>query len=97
MSRRGAVSLLLAAVLLTISPLAYSEIADAVWLAGYYDGGDEDVALANLELLHLSATEVLVVDPSPSVAFVQLPPPSSEKVAPDRTFPATQPRAPPIA
>ncbi len=97
MTLRGSVSILFAAVLLAISPLAYSEITDEVWLAGYYDGGDEDLALANLELLHLSATEVLAVDLSPSVAFIPLPPRSPEKVPPHRALAATQPRASPSA
>ena len=96
LSRRS-VSLLLIVLLFTISPLAYWETPDPVWLPGYYDAGDQDEAIANLELRHLSSTDVLVVDASPLTASVQLPSPSSERVPPDHALPATPTRAPPIA
>jgi len=95
--RRRLISLLLISVLFTITPLAYWEAPDAVWLPGYYDGGDQDDAIANLELRHLSVAQVLAVYVSPSVACVQLPPPLSANVQPDQTLPATPTRAPPVA
>ncbi len=89
-------SLLLAVVLLTLSPVAYSDVPDPVWLGGYYDGSEADDALADLQL-HQSAIVVLATYPAPSTASVQLPPPRVERVPPDRPLPATQTRAPPIS
>ncbi len=94
---RSLVSLFLIFLLFTISPLACLETPDPIWLAGYYDGGDQDEAIANLELQHLSAAEILAVYVSPSVASVPLPLPFAEPMPPERARRATSTRAPPIA
>ncbi len=94
---RRLVSLLLISLLFAISLLAYGEAPDSVWIPGYYDGGDQDDAIANLELRHLSAAAVLAVYVSPSVASVPFPPLLSEQVPPEQALPATPTRAPPIA
>ena len=95
--QRRLVCLLVISVLFTITPLAHWETPDPVWLPGYFDDGDHDLAIANLELRHLSATVVLTVYVSPSVASVPLLPPLFEKVPPEQAFPATPTRAPPVA
>lgn len=94
MARRRWLSLLLVSVLCAISPLAYSETPDALWLGGYYNGGEADDALLDLQLHH-SAIAMLAVYASPAIMLVQAPPPLSERVPPLRTLPATRTRAPP--
>ena len=90
------VSLLIVSILVTISPLAYWETPDPVWLPGYFDEGHHDDAIASLELRHLSAAVVLAVYISAApVASVPLPAPLSEQVPPEQALPATPTRAPP--
>jgi len=48
MALRRWLSLLLVSVLFTVSPLAYSEIPDPVWLGGYFNGDETDDALVDL-------------------------------------------------
>lgn len=69
MALRRWLSLLLVSVLFAVSPLAYSEAPDEVWLGGYYDGGEADDALIDLQLHH-SAIAMLAVYVSPSITLV---------------------------
>ena len=96
MALRRWLSRLLVSVLFAVSPLAYSEAPDEVWLGGYYDGGEADDALVDLQLHH-SAIAILAVYASPSITLVQAPPPLSERVPPLRALPATHTRAPPLS
>jgi hypothetical protein len=96
MALRRWLSLLLVAVLFAVSPLAYSEAPDDVWLGGYYDGGEADDALIDLQLHH-SAIAMLAVYVSPSITLVPTPPPLSERVPALRALLATHTRAPPLS
>ena len=96
MALRRWLSRLLVSVLFAVSPLAYSEAPDEVWLGGYYDGGEADDALVDLQLHH-SAIAILAVYVSPSITLVQAPPPRSERVPPRHALPATHTRAPPLS
>jgi hypothetical protein len=40
--------LLLASVMTAITPLAYRDLPDQIWLGGFYDGGDDDDAVAQI-------------------------------------------------
>jgi hypothetical protein len=44
-SARAVVALLIAALLLGLTPVAYSDAADPTWLAGYWDDDDFDNAV----------------------------------------------------
>jgi hypothetical protein len=44
-SVRALVALLIAALLLGLTPVAYSDAPDPTWLAGYWDGDDFDNAV----------------------------------------------------
>ena len=41
--------LLLVIVITAITPLAYAQSPDPVWLDGYFDGGDEDDAIIHIQ------------------------------------------------
>jgi hypothetical protein len=88
--------LLVVSALATVAPLSYSDVPDQVWLGGYYDGSEEDHALADLQI-HQSAIEVLAVDPAPSALLVPIPSLPSEQTPPLRPLPARQTRAPPAS
>lgn len=79
MGPRRWLSLLLVAVLFAVSPLAYCETPDEVWLGGYYAGGEADDALVDLQLHH-SAIAILAVYVSPFITLVPAPPSQSERV-----------------
>jgi hypothetical protein len=46
MSRRAWLAQVLVSALLTMLPLTYSTLPDQNWIGGFYDGADEDDALA---------------------------------------------------
>ena len=94
MSFRLWLAKLLVGTLLTLCPLAHSSLPDQIWQGGIYDGGDEDDALAHLQL-KLSAVELVHVGASWSVKIVQTPPPPDERIAPLRVLSSPQTRAPP--
>lgn len=48
--------LLLVSVMAALTPLAYSDLPDEIWLGGFYDGGDDDSAIVHVQS-HLSAIE----------------------------------------
>ncbi len=87
---------LLVSTLFTVSPVAYSVVPDSVWLGGYYDGGEADDALLDLQLHHCGIV-IWAVYASPSITLLQAPPPLSERVPPLRTLPAAHTRAPPLS
>jgi hypothetical protein len=95
MALRRWLSLLLVSVLFTVSPLAYSEIPDPVWLGGYFNGDETDDALVDLQLHH-GAIAMWTVYASPSITLVEASPPLPEWVPALRTLPATHTRAPPV-
>jgi hypothetical protein len=95
MSVRRWLAVLLVGVLFTLSPLAYSDLPDQLWLAGFYDGGDEDDAIVHIQT-HLNAVE----PPAPtlatcSVPCVHAPPQLYECVVSAPVLSARHTRAPP--
>jgi hypothetical protein len=48
--------LILVCVVAALTPLAYSDLPDQLWLGGFYDGGDEDDAIVHIQT-HLNAIE----------------------------------------
>ncbi len=95
MGLRRWLTLVLVSAMLTLSPLAYSDLPDQLWLGGFFDGGDEDDALFFVQL-QLNAVEPLAVYAPPPVKIVQILPQPHERVAPVRALPSTQTRAPPL-
>jgi hypothetical protein len=55
MRRRDLLLLLLLSAIAAITPLAYADLPDQLWLGGFYDGGDEDDAILHIHT-HLAAT-----------------------------------------
>ena len=53
-------SVLLIGLVTLVTPLAYSDLPDQTWISGYYDGGDEDDAVIQIQI-HLPA----VAPPAP--------------------------------
>jgi len=49
-------TVLLVSILFTVSPLAYADLPDQVWLGGFYDDGDADNAIVHIQT-HLNAIE----------------------------------------
>ena len=94
MSFRLWLAKLLVGTLLTLCPLAHSSLPDQNWQGGIYDGGDEDDALAHLQL-KLSAVELVHVGASWSAKIVPTPPPPNERTAPLRVLSSPPTRAPP--
>jgi hypothetical protein len=88
-------AVLLVGVLFTLSPLAYSDLPDQVWLSGFYDGGDEDDAIVHIE------TNLNAVEPPPltlatfSVPCIHAPPQLYECVVSGPILSAGHTRAPP--
>ena len=94
MSVRSWLAKLLVGAMLTVCPLAYSSLPDQTWQGGIYDGGDEDDALAHLQL-KLSGVEPVPVGASSSAKIVHTPSKPDEGAAPLRVLSSPQPRAPP--
>ena len=94
MSFRLWLAKLLVGTLLTLCPLAHSSLPDQTWQGGIYDGGDEDDALAHLQL-KLSAVELIHVGASWSAKIVPTLHPPDERIAPLRVLSSPQTRAPP--
>jgi hypothetical protein len=94
MSRRAWLAQVLVSALLTMLPLMYSTLPDQNWMGGFYDGGDEDDALAHLQL-KLSGTESVGIDASSPLEVVASPPLAHERSESLRVPLSTQTRAPP--
>jgi hypothetical protein len=94
MSRRAWLAQVLVSALLTMLPLTYSTLPDQNWIGGFYDGADEDDALAHLQL-KLSGTESIGIDASLPLEIVASPPLPHERSGPLRALLSTPTRAPP--
>ncbi len=93
---RVCLGVLLAIVLVTLTPVAYIDTPDPVWLGGYYDS-DEDDAIVHIQT-HLNAVEPsALTSTSCSVPCVHAPPPLYERVARCLISSARHPRAPPTS
>src|SRR5260370_16754989 len=53
---RLALALLLGSVIALLTPWAYSDLPDQLWLGGFFDGGDEDDAIVHIQT-HLNAID----------------------------------------
>ena len=95
MSARRGLALVLVSVLLTLFPLAYTDLVDQIWQGGVYDGGDDDDPIVRVQQ-DLNAVEPLAVYLLPPVHVVQPSAELCEQVAPFRALPFRQPRAPPV-
>jgi hypothetical protein len=87
--------LLLVSVIAALTPLAYIETPDEIWLGGFFDNDDQDDAIVNVQT-HLNAVEPPV--PAPAVFAVPCShaPPELYTCVVLRSIPsARQPRAPP--
>jgi hypothetical protein len=87
--------LLLVGVLVALTPLAYLETPDEIWLGGVFDNDDQDDAIVNIQT-HLNALEPPV--PAPAVFAVpcnHAPPELYTCVVPRSIPSARHPRAPP--
>jgi hypothetical protein len=97
MTRRGFVVLLLAGVMMTITPLAYAAPPDQTWIPGLYDNADYDDVV-----LFVTAGAELVEQPSPHdpgliLTVVEVVPLDDER-SPAALAPSTHSaRAPPAA
>jgi hypothetical protein len=93
---RVCLGVLLAIVLVTLTPVAYIDTPDQLWLGGYYDS-DEDDAIVHIQT-HLNAVEPAALTSTPSsVPCVHAPPPLYERVARCLISSARHPRAPPTS
>jgi hypothetical protein len=91
---RVCVGLLLAIVLVALTPLAYVDTPDQLWLGGYYDS-DEDDAIVHIQT-HLNAVEPPALASAPfSVPCVHAPPQLYERAARSPIPSARHSRAPP--
>ena len=87
-------TVLLVSILFTVSPLAYADLPDQVWLGGFYDDGDADNAIVHIQT-HLNAIEQC----APTLATCSVPyihvPQRYECVASGPILSARHTRAPP--
>ena len=94
MSVRRWAAVLLVSIVFTVSPLAYADLPDQVWLGGFYDGGDLDDAIVHIQT-HLNAIEPR----APTLASCSVPcihvPQLYECVVSGPIFSARHTRAPP--
>jgi len=56
MRARLPLALLLASVIALLTPWAYADLPDQLWLGGVFDGGDEDDAIVHIQT-HLNAID----------------------------------------
>ncbi len=87
--------LLLVSVIAALTPLAYIETPDEIWLGGFFDNDDQDDAIVNIQT-HLNGLE----PPAPtaaafSIQCVHAPPQLYTCVVPDPIPSSRIPRAPP--
>ena len=76
---RVCLGVLLAIVLVALTPVAYIDTRDQFWLSGYYDS-DEDDAIVHIQT-HLNAVEAAALTSAPSsVPCVHAPAPLYERV-----------------
>jgi hypothetical protein len=92
---RVALLLLLVGVMVALTPLAYLETPDEIWLGGFFDDDDQDDAIVNIQT-HLNALE----PPAPAAAAFSIPcshapPQIYSSVVPASIPSARNPRAPP--
>ena len=86
--------LLLASVVLLLTPVAYLDIPDQPWCDGLYDA-DEDDAIFRVQT-HLSAIEPPALHVgTPSVPCIHAPPEPYEGMVPGPVLSARHTRAPP--
>jgi hypothetical protein len=95
MRGRVALLLLLVGLMVALTPLAYIETPDEIWLGGFFDDDDQDDAIVNIQT-HLNALE----PPAPAAAAFAIPcshaPPQPYRcMVPGSIPPARNPRAPP--
>jgi hypothetical protein len=87
--------LLFVGVMVALTPLAYVETPDQIWLGGYFDDDDQDDAIVDVQT-HLNAVEPPVPAPAPfSVPCVHALPQLYERAASSPILSARHPRAPP--
>jgi hypothetical protein len=88
---------LLAVLVLTLTPLAYARPPDQVWLSGLYDNGDYDdvVLLVLSNVVAIESFSLRAGDRLPAV--VASPSPHDERPSQVLRLSSTPPRAPPVA
>lgn len=87
-------AVLLASVIVALTPLAYIDVPDETWLVGYYNS-DEDDVIVHIQT-HLNAVEPpALASATFSIPCVHAPPPLYERMARSPIPSARYPRAPP--
>jgi hypothetical protein len=91
------VVLLLVSAIAAITPLAYLDLPDQIWIGGIYDGGDEDAAIFQIHTnLNATGSTALYVAAAPSPC-VDLVLPQYETFAPFHIFSLDPSRGPPTS
>lgn len=92
---RVSLVVLLVAVILALTPLAYAETPDEIWRGGFFDDDDQDDAIVSVQM-HLNAVEPPVLAPAAvSAPCSHAPPELYPCVVPGPLPSAQRPRAPP--
>jgi hypothetical protein len=89
-------ALLLASVIALLTPWAYSDLPDQLWLGGFFDGGDEDDAIVHVQT-HLNAIDPPDVHVAASLAQCASEPVQRYTSLPIQVLSPSTTRAPPAS
>ena len=94
--RALALTVMLLAVLVVLTPLAYASPPDPVWVSGFFDDDDGDNAVFLITSNTVALDPFLVRVWYPVLVSWPALAPNAERPAPTQYFPATDARAPPL-